>query len=60
MDKTSEELSHINQTLKEISDKMPKPDHPFIRGMIVVGLAASIFGILQAVEIIVRWIGGIK
>jgi len=58
MDKIAEELSKINQTLKEVLGKMPEPEHPFIRGMVVAGIAVSVFGILQAVDIIINWLGG--
>ena len=57
-DNIAEKLDNINQTLREISDSMPKPDHPFLRGMVVAGVAVGIFGILQAVDIVLKWLGG--
>jgi hypothetical protein len=58
IDNTAEELSRINQTLKEISDKMPASDHLFTRGLVIAGVIVSIFRILQAVDIIRNWLGG--
>ena len=58
MDVISEELKSINQTLKDILGKMPESEHPFIKGMVVAGVAVGIFGILQAVDIILKWFGG--
>ena len=54
----NETLDNINQTLKKISSKMPEPDHPFIRGLVIAGIAVSVFGILQAADIIMNWFGG--
>jgi hypothetical protein len=37
---------------------MPVSDHPFIKGLVIAGVVVSVFGILQAVDIIIKWLGG--
>jgi len=65
MDNTTEKLDNINRTLEKqneiiqkMLDAMPKPGHLFIRILEMIVLFAGALGILNAADMIRRWIIG--
>ena len=58
-------LHDINETLKEqndiirqMLDKMPKPESKFIAMLQMVVLIISAFGFINLIDVIIKWIGG--
>ena len=65
MDNTVEKLDNINRTLErhneimqKMLDMMPKPESKFNQVFDTVVLIVTVLGILNAVDIIRRWIIG--
>ncbi|MCL2808607.1 MAG: hypothetical protein FWD24_00935 [Treponema sp.] len=56
MVKIEEKLDNINKTLEKMLDVMEKPEHRFIKALIIGGMIVSIFGIINEIDTIIKWI----
>ena len=58
MDKIAEKLDNINHTLEKILGTMQQPESKFVKILERLMLIAGALGILNAADIVRRWIGG--
>ena len=56
MEKIVEKLDNINRTLEKMLGVMSKPDHPVKRFLVIAGMVASLFVIIEAIDTIVNWL----
>jgi len=56
MEKITDKLDNINNTLEKMLEVMKKPEHHFIKALIIGGMIVSIFGIISEIDTIIKWI----
>ena len=55
MDKVVKKLGQINHTLEKILRVMQKPENPFVKALTIAGVVAGILGVIQVIDIIIKW-----
>jgi len=55
-EKIVNKLDNINKTLEKIVKVMDKPESPFLKSLGIGGMIVGIFGIIQVIDIIMKWV----
>ena len=59
MEQIVNKLDEINNTLKDISGTIKKPENPFYRALTLAGVGVGILGIIHVIDTIINWFGGL-
>jgi len=55
-EKIVDKLENINKTLEKMFKVMERPESPFLKGLGIGGMIVGILGIIQVIDIIMKWI----